>query len=165
MRLLTYNILKGGEGREAQIVEVIRAAGADVVVVPEVRGVEHFRRIAAALGMAPRLAEGRRGRIPPRVGLLSRLPVLGFRTLRPWPVWPGCIEATVRPADGLSRRRSTGRTWPHTTRGFWSGGAPARRAPCSGTYGMQLLEGTCSPATSTPWRRGTGPRWRARRCG
>jgi endonuclease/exonuclease/phosphatase family metal-dependent hydrolase len=50
--------------------------------------------------MAPRLAECR-GRIPLRVGLLSRLPVLSFRTLRLWPVWPGCIEATVRPADGL----------------------------------------------------------------
>ena len=102
MRLLTYNILKGGQGREARIVEVIRAAAPHVVVVvPEARGVERFRRIAAALGMAPRLAEEDRDRIPLRVGLLSRLPVLGFRTLRPWPVWPGCIEATVRPPDGL----------------------------------------------------------------
>ena len=100
MRLLTYNILKGGEGREAEIVEVIRAAAPDVVVVPEVRSADSFRRIAAALGMAPRLAEGR-GRIPLRVGLLSRLPVPSFRTLRLWPVWPGCIEATVRPNDGL----------------------------------------------------------------
>ncbi len=56
MRLLTYNIRKGGEGREAEIVEVIRAAAPHVVVVPEVRGVERFRRIAAELGMAPRLA-------------------------------------------------------------------------------------------------------------
>jgi endonuclease/exonuclease/phosphatase family metal-dependent hydrolase len=100
MRLLTYNILKGGEGREAEIVEVIRAAAPDVVVVPEVRGVERFWRIAAALGMAPHLAEGR-GRIPLRVGLLSRLPILSFRTLHLWPVWPGCIEATVQPADGF----------------------------------------------------------------
>ncbi len=100
MRLLTYNILKGGEGREAEIVEVIRAAAPDVAVVQEAREAASFRRIAAALGMAPRLAEGR-GRIPLRVGLLSRLPILGFRTLRPWPVWPGCVEATVRPADGL----------------------------------------------------------------
>ena len=34
MRLLTYNILKGGEGREAEIVEVIRATAPDVVIVP-----------------------------------------------------------------------------------------------------------------------------------
>ena len=101
MRLLIYNILKGGEGREAEIVEVIRATAPDVVVVPEAWEATPFRRIAAALGMAPRLAEGR-GRIPLRVGLLSRLPILGFRTLHPWPVWPGCIEATVRLADGHS---------------------------------------------------------------
>jgi hypothetical protein len=59
MRLLNYNILKGGEGREAEIVEVIRAAAPDIVVMPEVRGVDRFRRIAAALRMNPRLAEGR----------------------------------------------------------------------------------------------------------
>lgn len=100
MRVLTYNILKGGEGREAEIVEVIRSAAPDVVVMPEVRGAGRFRQMAAALGMSPRLAEGR-GRIPLRVGLLSRLPILSFRTLLPWPVWPGCVEATVRPADGL----------------------------------------------------------------
>ncbi len=56
MRLLTYNILKGGEGRETEIVEVIRAAAPDIVVVPEVRRVDNFRRIAAALGMASHLA-------------------------------------------------------------------------------------------------------------
>ena len=98
--MLTYNILKGGEGREAEIIEVIQAATPDIVVVPEVWRVDSFRRIAAALGMASHLAEGR-GRIPLRVGLLSRLPVLSFSTLRLWPLWPGCIEATVRPIDGL----------------------------------------------------------------
>jgi endonuclease/exonuclease/phosphatase family metal-dependent hydrolase len=99
MRLLTYNILKGGHRREGEIVEVIRAADPDVAVVQEVQRADGFRRIAAALGMAPRLAEVR-SRVPLRVGLLSRLPILGFRTLHPWPVWPGCIEATVRSEDG-----------------------------------------------------------------
>src|ERR671916_55412 len=101
MRLLTYNILKGGEGREAEIIEVIRATAPDVVIVPEAWEVTSFHQIAAAVGMAPRLAEGR-GRIPLRVGLLSRLPILSFRTLRLWPVWPGCIEATVRLGDRRS---------------------------------------------------------------
>ncbi len=100
MRLLTYNILRGGQGREAEIVEVIRAVDPDVVVVQEAQGVERFRRIAAALGMAPRLAEGR-GRVPPRVGLLSRLPILDSRTLDLWPVWPSCLQATVQLANGL----------------------------------------------------------------
>ena len=116
MRLLTYNILKGGEGREAEIVEVIWAAAPDIVVVPEVRGVGCFRRIAAALEMTPHLAEGRE-RIPLRVGLLSSLPILSFSTLRLWPVWPSCIEATVKAADGLPLTASgtcvlAGLLWP-----------------------------------------------------
>jgi exodeoxyribonuclease-3 len=100
-RLLTYNILAGGRGREAQIVEVIRATAPDVVVVQEAQEVARFEQIAAALGMTPHLAESR-GRLPLRVGLLSRLPVLSLRTLRLWPVWPSCFQANVRLTDGRS---------------------------------------------------------------
>jgi endonuclease/exonuclease/phosphatase family metal-dependent hydrolase len=81
IRLLTYNILKGGQEREAQIVEVIRSVAPDVVVVQEVLDVEPFWQIAAGLGMSPYLAQSQ-GRLPLRVGMLSRLPVLDFRTLR-----------------------------------------------------------------------------------
>jgi endonuclease/exonuclease/phosphatase family metal-dependent hydrolase len=101
MRLLTYNILKGGQEREAQIVEVIQSVAPDVVVVQEVLEVYHFRQIATALGMSPYLAQSQ-GCIPLRVGLLSRLPILDFRTLRLWPVWPGCLQATVWLANGRS---------------------------------------------------------------
>jgi exodeoxyribonuclease III len=99
VRLLTYNILKGGKGREAQIVEVIRSVAPDVVVVQEVLEVDRFCQIATALGMSSYLAQNQ-GRVPLRVGLLSRLPVLDFHTLRLWPVWPGCLQATVQLADG-----------------------------------------------------------------
>jgi exodeoxyribonuclease-3 len=101
MRLLTYNILKGGQEREAQIVDVIRSVAPDVVVVQEVLDVDHFRQIAGALGMSPYLAKSQ-GRLPLRVGLLSWLPVLDFRTLRLWPVWPGCLQVTVQLANGRS---------------------------------------------------------------
>ena len=101
MRLLTYNILKGGQEREAQIVEVIQSVAPDVVVVQEVLEVGRFRQIATALGMSPYLAQSQ-GRSPLRVGLLSRLPILDFRTLRLWPVWPGCLQATVWLANGRS---------------------------------------------------------------
>ena len=101
MRLLTYNILKGGQEREAKIVEVIRSVAPDVVVVQEVLDVDSFRQIATMLGMSPYLAQSQ-GRLPLRVGLLSRLPVLDFRTLRLWPVWPGCLQATVQLANGRS---------------------------------------------------------------
>lgn len=101
MRLLTYNILSGGQDREAEIVEVVRSVDPDVVVVQEAQEADRFRRIAVALGMAPYLAEAR-GRVPLRVGLLSRLPVLDFRTLDLWPLWPSCLQATVRLANGRS---------------------------------------------------------------
>jgi endonuclease/exonuclease/phosphatase family metal-dependent hydrolase len=99
VRLLTYNILKGGKEREAQIIEVIRSVDPDVVVVQEVLEVDCFCQIATALGMSSYLAQNQ-GRLPLRVGLLSRLPVLDFHTLRLWPVWPGCLQATVQLANG-----------------------------------------------------------------
>ena len=72
-----------------------------MVVVQEVLEANLFRQIASALGMAPYLAEAW-GRLPPRVGLLSRLPVLDFRTLDLRPMWPSCLRATVRLANGCS---------------------------------------------------------------
>ena len=69
MRLLTYNILKGGQTREVEIMEVIQSVAPDVVVVQEVLEVDHFQRIATALGMSPYLAQSQ-GRLPLRVGLL-----------------------------------------------------------------------------------------------
>jgi hypothetical protein len=50
MRLLTYNILKGGQEREAEIVEVIQSLAPDVVVLQEVLEVNRFRQIATVLG-------------------------------------------------------------------------------------------------------------------
>ena len=90
MRLLTYNLLKGGHEREAKIVAVIQSVAPDVVVVHEVLEVDHFQQIATALGMSPYLAHSQ-DRLPLRVGLLSRLPVLDFHTLHLWPVWPSCL--------------------------------------------------------------------------
>src|SRR5919107_843258 len=101
MRLLTYNILKGGHEREAEIVEVIEYVAPDVVVVQEVLDADNFQQIATALGMSPYLAQSQ-GRLPLRVGLLSKLPVLDFRTLHLWPVWPSCLQATVPLANGHS---------------------------------------------------------------
>ena len=54
------------------IVEVIRAADPDVAVVQEVQRADGFRRIAAALGMAPRFAEVR-GRVLMRLACSATL--------------------------------------------------------------------------------------------
>jgi exodeoxyribonuclease-3 len=98
MSLLTYNILRGGQGREEKIAKVIQAVDPDVVIVQEAQGVASFHRIAQALEMTAHLAERRR-RSPLRVGLLSRLPVLSSRTLNLWPAWPSCLQATVQLAN------------------------------------------------------------------
>jgi endonuclease/exonuclease/phosphatase family metal-dependent hydrolase len=55
-RLMTYNILDGGEGREAAIIEVIREVAPDVVVLQEVMGPAVLERIATTLAMTHRLA-------------------------------------------------------------------------------------------------------------
>ena len=98
MSLLTYNILRGGQGREEKIAKVIQAVDPDVVIVQEAQGVASFHRIAQALGMTAHIAERPR-RSSLRVGLLSRLPVLSSRTLNLWPAWPSCLEATVQLAN------------------------------------------------------------------
>jgi endonuclease/exonuclease/phosphatase family metal-dependent hydrolase len=51
MSLLTYNILRGGQGREEKIAKVIQAVDPDVVIVQEAQGVASFHRIAQALEM------------------------------------------------------------------------------------------------------------------
>jgi exodeoxyribonuclease-3 len=51
VRLLTYNIRRGGQGREPQLAGVIRACRADVVVLQEARTPGVVERVAAASGM------------------------------------------------------------------------------------------------------------------
>ncbi len=51
-RLMTYNILDGGMGREAALIEVIRAAAPDVAVMPEIMQPAALERMASGLGMA-----------------------------------------------------------------------------------------------------------------
>jgi len=57
MRLMTYNILEGGEGRVDPLAETVRLAGADVVVVQEAWDRELFQRLADRLHMDCFLAE------------------------------------------------------------------------------------------------------------
>ena len=74
MKMMTYNILEGGTGRVDPLAEVIRLAGADVVVLQEAWDLELFHKLADRLGMDRFLAENPRN---PEggVGLLSRLPI------------------------------------------------------------------------------------------
>ncbi len=97
-RLMTYNILDGGAGRQAALTEVIRTAAPDVVIMPEVMQPAALERMASDLGMVWCVARGpEQGR---KVGALSRLPILSWRSLRWRWTWRECIEISVRPPGG-----------------------------------------------------------------
>jgi endonuclease/exonuclease/phosphatase family metal-dependent hydrolase len=78
LRLLSYNILKGGLGREAALASVINAQSPDIVVLQEATRPDVVDRLARATHM---LASGAmRGR---SLGFLSRVPIAEHRWLRP----------------------------------------------------------------------------------
>jgi len=74
MRLMTYNILEGGVGRIDPLAEVIRLAGAEVVVLQETWDAANFHKLADRLGMDRFLADNPKN---PKgaTGLLTRLPL------------------------------------------------------------------------------------------
>ena len=78
LRVLTYNILLGGQGREERIAAVIERARADVVALQEAVDMGLVRRLADRLGM--RMAVGKpsdAGRL--NLAVLSRLPFTRWR--------------------------------------------------------------------------------------
>jgi hypothetical protein len=60
MRLVSYNILDGGEGRADPLAEVIGAQNPDIVVLVEADDLEVVDRIAGRLKMDRVIVEGRR---------------------------------------------------------------------------------------------------------
>jgi endonuclease/exonuclease/phosphatase family metal-dependent hydrolase len=96
IRLITYNILLGGERREKRIAEVLKRSGAAAVALQEVRanGLVHW--LAGELEMTA--VEG-----PPsdggEVGLavLTRLPVVSHRNHRHPGMLRSHLEVTLRP--------------------------------------------------------------------
>jgi exonuclease III len=93
LRVMTYNILKGGLGRENEIREVIQRTNADVVILQEVTDITVLTSLAESLRMQWFLGKGNR---KTKVALLSRLPVLNFNSLHPFPIWHNVIETEVR---------------------------------------------------------------------
>lgn len=93
LRVMTYNILDNGESREAHLVDVIRTARPDVIVLQEVYTREFLQFLARSLDMDWRFGEGNRER---KVALLSRLPVLSFENHHPlFPVWRNVVDAKI----------------------------------------------------------------------
>ena len=77
-RILTYNIRRGGKGREAALAGVVRACDADLVVLQEAIDPTVVERLAALAGM-----EQHASRAGQSLGFLSRHPVKAFGWHRP----------------------------------------------------------------------------------
>jgi endonuclease/exonuclease/phosphatase family metal-dependent hydrolase len=97
LRVFSYNILDGGEGRADPLAEVIEAQRADVVALIEADNSDVLERISRRLAMDLIVGQGKRH----SVALLSRWPIIhtiNHAALRPQ---PDCLlEAVVRSPSG-----------------------------------------------------------------
>lgn len=78
LRILSYNIRRGGAGRETQLAAVIRRADPDLVVLQEATKPDSVRRIAEQAGMGQWDA-----RAGASLGFLSRHPVAHHQWYKP----------------------------------------------------------------------------------
>lgn len=102
LKIMTYNVLDGGAGREALILQVLQHARPDIVILEEVYDAPFVEQLGQALAMQPFFGEGNRRR---RVALLSRLPVDAFHSHHPNPpIWRNFVEAEVRCQPGKRLR-------------------------------------------------------------
>jgi endonuclease/exonuclease/phosphatase family metal-dependent hydrolase len=93
LRVMTYNIYEGAEGREEPLLEVLRAAEPDLLLLQEVVDEESARWLAGLLGMNLVFASSNaRTR---NVALLSRLPVAQAQAYHPFPLFRTLLLATV----------------------------------------------------------------------
>ncbi len=98
IKVLTYNVLDGGHGREPLIQSVIEHARPDLVVLQEVYEARFVRDLGQALQMIPFFGEGRKQR---HVAMLSRLPVVSRQSYYPFPpIWRNFVEAVVEYQPG-----------------------------------------------------------------
>jgi endonuclease/exonuclease/phosphatase family metal-dependent hydrolase len=102
LKILTYNVLDGGAGREALILQVLQHARPDVVILEEVYEAPFVEQLGQVLSMQPFFGEGNRRR---RVALLSRVPVEKFQSHHPNPpIWRNFVEAELRYQPGKRLR-------------------------------------------------------------
>lgn len=93
MKVMTYNVLDGGVGREQAILEVIQSVQPDIVILQEVYTSDFLQDLGTVLRMEPFFATGNKKR---RVGLLSRLPIRSATSHHPtFPIWRNVVEAEI----------------------------------------------------------------------
>ncbi len=103
LRVVSYNILYGGQDRLEKIAAVLRALEADIVGLQEANEPAHVARLAEQLGMAHFVARSRNS--PFHVALMSRFPIENPENLcnRCPHLWRSALRATV-PAGGAPLR-------------------------------------------------------------
>jgi endonuclease/exonuclease/phosphatase family metal-dependent hydrolase len=78
LRLLTYNIRYGGAGREAPLIDVIRACSPDIVILQEATKPAVLERLCVGTGM--RILGSRPGE---SLGFMSRVPIVHYEWHHP----------------------------------------------------------------------------------
>ena len=84
LRVVSYNVKDGGLGREALILQVLKDARADVIVMQEVYGLASVQQWAEALGMEVDFGRGNTSR---HLAILSKLPIVSSQ-LSPKSTYP-----------------------------------------------------------------------------
>jgi endonuclease/exonuclease/phosphatase family metal-dependent hydrolase len=97
-RVMTYNILFGGVGRESLIRDVVSAVHPDVVVFTEVTSADSLDAIADVVGPHRAGGTGRSSREHPAI--VSRWPILERHPLGPPWAPHKWVEATLEPYGG-----------------------------------------------------------------
>ncbi len=97
-RVMTYNILFGGVGRESLIRDVVSAIDPDVVVFTEVTSADSFEAIADVVGPHRAGHARRSGREHPAI--VSRWPIIHSGLLGPRWAPHKWVEATLQPFGG-----------------------------------------------------------------
>jgi exodeoxyribonuclease-3 len=96
LRILSYNVCKGGKGREAHLARVLRACDADIVILQEATDPAVVRTLADAIGMSQCAA-----RPGESLGFLSRQEVHGYAWHKPRISRHAFLE--IRPAGTSAR--------------------------------------------------------------
>ena len=98
MKIMTYNILNGGAGREQLILSVIQSIQPDIVILQEVYTPKFLQDLADALEMEPFFANGNQKR---RVALLSHLPIRSVKSHHPiLPIWRNVVASEIEYQPG-----------------------------------------------------------------
>ena len=96
---MTYNVLNGGCGREADVLAVLTGVAPDLVVLQEVRDAEFVDWLANALEMKRFFA---RGNTRYHLAILSRWPIVASGSHHPFPpIQQTVLEATIARPGGL----------------------------------------------------------------